>query len=256
MPDIFLYKSDSNVYTIIVSDPTILRPGSGNVTVDLFGSFLEAILGNLDIQLTNPVPSQPSVGQTLISFGVSPTNPSEITGFSPTTQIFASPGIPGNAYRPNNWSMLGQIAMGGSLLVAPGNGCLSGRVFYVIASGNLMLPMSATDVTFKVTLFQNYFSTQGDVIRTQSDPMSVTIPYPISTGTTGWRIICKLTGAGRNGLLIGNTIINGAPAGKLYSNKNPRVEPKIQLSVGVELQGSANSGLPRATMTQFEIRSI
>jgi hypothetical protein len=66
--------------------------------------------------------------------------------------------------------------------------------------------------------------------------------------------VCKLTGNGRNnGLLRADTIVNGRSVGVLWSNQNPFVEPKLQLSVAVRLHG-AGSGLSRVRLQQFEIQ--
>lgn len=77
MPDIFLYQSDTNAYTILLSDPTVPRSGSsvsvsasgnaalfalgsatvylgGNVTVNLYGNALISSVGYFGVMATKP----------------------------------------------------------------------------------------------------------------------------------------------------------------------------------------------------------
>jgi len=188
-----------------------------------------------------------SMGATTSSFGTS-----EIGTFSNKIQPFYSSGIlsVSNTSTADGWGNLGQQMMPNQLLVAPGNGGLSDKVYYVVAGGDITLPASATNVNFQVTLFENYFS-PGQV---KSDPISVVIPQVQAGQTTLWSIVCKLSGNGRlNGILRADTIVDGQSVNVMYSNNNPNVEPKLQLSVGVNLTGSASEA-PRVRMRQFEIQ--
>ena len=45
MPDIFLYQGTPNPPDVILSDPTVVRGGSGNVTVNATGNLLSAVAG-------------------------------------------------------------------------------------------------------------------------------------------------------------------------------------------------------------------
>jgi hypothetical protein len=155
------------------------------------------------------------VGQSVeSSFGVNSAVPSKIDGIFVGTQLFSKPS--GYLGTADGWGDLGRIISPSELLRAPGSGGLSGRAYYVVAGG---------DVTIS--------------------------PFTKAT----WSMICRLTGSGRNnGLLRADTMVNGQSVQVLYSNRNPFAEPKLQLSLGVSIQGSF-SGVPSVTLQQFEIQS-
>lgn len=156
-----------------------------------------------------------SLGSVEASFRVSQVNPSVISGSFAGTQFFLKPD--GYVFgTPDGWGDLGNMAMPRELLLAPGSGGLSGRQYYVVAGGDMTITPSTKVV---------------------------------------WSMICRLNGNGRNnGLLRADTLVNGQSVQVLYSNRNPFVEPKLQLSLGVNLQGSF-SGISRITLQQFEIQS-
>jgi hypothetical protein len=203
----------------------------------------------------HPVPSvftPTSIGPVIASFGVSTSLASEIDKFSPQIQTFYSPGnITGTSFgTADGWGNMGQAAMPDQLLLAPGSGGLGDKFYYVVAGGDVTLPASASGVSLTITLSENYFS-PGQV---QSDPLSVILPIVQAGATTSWSIVCRLSGNGRlDGFLKAETVVGGQVVNTMYSNRNPQVEPKLQLSVGVNLTGSASS-LPQVRMMQFEIQ--
>ena len=50
MPDIFLYKSQVNIYTIVLSDPTVPSSGS-SVTVSVSGNAIISASGVVSVEL-------------------------------------------------------------------------------------------------------------------------------------------------------------------------------------------------------------
>src|SRR5271166_375931 len=131
MPDIFLYQSAPNVYTVILSDPTIKR--FSGTQVNAIGVFLASVLGSVNIVTTSPPVT--SFGQTISTFGINAGKPAGLSfGTGGGSQPFYSFVFPN--YRratSDGWGDLGQRAMGGSLLIAPGNGGLSSKTYYVVA---------------------------------------------------------------------------------------------------------------------------
>jgi hypothetical protein len=246
---IWLYQSAPNPSDVILSDPTVPRT-SGNMYFESLAASLLQFFGSVSAVLI-PGYRPTVVGQMISSFGVSAVQPSEIDKFSSQTQNFYSYRIGTGFATANGWGFLGQRAMYQQLLVAPGNGGLSDKVYYVVANGDVTIPAAATNVSLKITLFQNYFYNTGEII---SDPLSVVVPAVTPGQTARWSIVCRLSGNGRlNGILIADTMVNGQLVSTLYSNRNPNVEPKLQLSVGVNLTGSAPT-LPQVRMKQFEIQ--
>jgi hypothetical protein len=161
-----------------------------------------------------------SIGRQIATFGASVSQPSQITGFFSFVQNFSrTSGIPSDYFRrADDWGALGRLAMGSQLLVAPGNGGLSGHVYYVVAGG------------------------------------SITIPELSSTAL--WSVVCRLNGNGRNnGILKSDTLVNGSVVQTLYSNQNYYQEPKLQLSLGINYSGSGSS-TPMVQLMQFEIQEI
>jgi hypothetical protein len=161
-----------------------------------------------------------SIGRQIATFGASVSQPSQITGFFSFVQNFSrTSGIPSDYFRrADDWGALGRLAMGSQLLVAPGNGGLSGHVYYVVAGG------------------------------------SITIPELSSTAL--WSVVCRLNGNGRNnGILKSDTLVNGSVVQTLYSNQNYYQEPKLQLSLGINYSGSGSS-TPVVQLMQFEIQEI
>lgn len=160
-----------------------------------------------------------NLGSVESSFAVSSTNPSIVDGPIIGIQLFSRLDAPKRSSfgTADGWGDLGQIAMPAELLVAPGSGGLSGRTYYVVAGGDITIAPSTKAV---------------------------------------WSLICVLTGSGRNnGLLRADTIVNAQSVQVAYSNRNPFVEPKLQLSLGVSLQGSL-PGATHVTLKQFEIQSF
>jgi hypothetical protein len=140
--------------------------------------------------------------------------------------------------------------MPGQLLLAPGSGGLGDKFYYVVAGGDITLPASASGVSLAITLSENNFS-PGSI---QSDPLSIVLPTATPGQTTLWSIVCRLSGNGRlDGFLKAETVVGGQVVNTLHSNRNPQAEPKLQLSVGVNLTGSASSS-PQVRMMQFEIQ--
>src|SRR6266478_5550643 len=147
-------------------------------------------------QSAPPVPPsfQPIViGRLVVSSGLNANNPAEIDRFSQSTQIFSGLNSPFST--ADNWAAQGQRAMGGQLLVAPGNGSLSGRTYQAVIGGIVTIPASASGMSLSITLFQNYFS---NGILVQNDPLGV-VSVPVIAGqSTLWSMVCELQGNGRN----------------------------------------------------------
>ena len=214
------------------------------------------------IKTTPVVPPAPAVfkpihiGQVIARFGINSSNPPEVDEFSSATQFFSRTAAPFPSFlaTPDNWGSLGQRAMGGELLIAPGSGSLSGNIYYAVMGGDITIPASASNVGLSITLFENYFTQAGPSISTQSDPLVIS-PVSVTPGSTIlWSVVCRLSGnSPRNGILKAEQIINGQPGGVMYSNFNPSVEPKIQLSLGVNLQGSGSDS-PQIRLLQFELQ--
>lgn len=268
--DIFLYQGELNPSDIILSDPTVSRT-TGNLyfmaltasmiqfsatvnkkTSKFLSSLMSVFSGLFSANSAVPPPFVPVVmGQMMGNFGASASNPLELDGFSPLARnFFASGPIRVNPVAtPDGWGNLGQRAMTGELLVAPGNGGLSNRIYYVIFGGVVTIPADAINPTLEITLSQNYFSQSGQDVLTQSDALSV-LPVTLTPGITNWKGVCKLSGNGpHNGILIAQS-----STGTRYSNRNPNVEPKLQLSLSVNLNGNSVSGNPQIRLMQFEIQ--
>ena len=165
--------------------------------------------------------------------------------------------------RADDFGLLGRLAMPHELLVAPGNGRLSGNVYYAVASGKITIPLLSVNSTVNFVLNQNYFSNPysgSSSIIIQSDVMATRISsQSLSPGSTNWFVVCKLSGNSvGNGILISDfTIAIGSSliTGRFYSNKNPFIEPIIQLSLGVQFSGTTiGSSVFTAMMSQFELQ--
>jgi hypothetical protein len=168
----------------------------------------------------------------------------------------------------DSWGLLGRSAMPGELLVAPGNGSLSGKIYYLVAAGDVQMPASATGSSFNPVLSQNYFSNptpsgQPGSIQVVSDTLA-TLPSPVVLAANrfaSWSMICQLLGNGKgNGILTCNysIAINGivSSTGTFSSNRNPHREPQIQLSLGMQFAGSVSgSDTFQSTLVQFEIQN-
>lgn len=212
--------------------------------------------------LIPPVPPVPPsfqstfVGRVIADFGVTKSNPAEIDKFSASQQTFVTTGTPYPPFpaRADGWQLLGQAAMGGELLVAPSSGGLSDNTYYAVLGGDVTIPASAINTSLVVTLFENYFSEPGQVISIQSDPL-VIATIPTTTGQTVlWSLVVRLRGNGvNNGILIAEQLVNGQPVGVLYSNRSQTMEPKLQLSAVVNLQGSGPD-LPQVRLMQFQLQ--
>jgi len=214
---------------------TYPAPPSVNLVVTLFENYFSAVGQSIVIQsdplsiITIPIvvnslagSYQPiSIGRTLSVFGVTTSNPSEIDGVPVGTQVFSRPVPPpqrNTLSTPGGWGDLGQQAMVGELLVAPGNGGLSGEIYYIVAGGD--------------------------------------VSVPATNSTALWSVVCQLTGNGRNnGLLRADTLVNANFVQTQFSNRNPFVQPMLQLSIGVSFQGSV-SGTPQVRLMQFEIQQV
>jgi hypothetical protein len=203
------------------------------------------------IKSSTPIPPTPAVFKPIVvgtlaaSSGLSVSNPAEIDKFSPSLQIFS--GLSRPFATADGWSSGGQRVMGGQLLVAPGNGSVPNRMCQVVMGGIATIPVSASGVNLVVTLFQNYF--QNGVLA-QSDPLSV-ISVPVVAGeSTAWSMICQISGNGH-----GNGQLRAQSSGAVrWSTFNPIAEPKIQISAGVNLQGSGPD-LPQVQMMQFDLQT-
>lgn len=269
--DIFLYRGELSPSDIILSDPTVPRT-SGNMyfmalaasmsqfsatvnkkTSKFLSSLMSVFSGLFSASFVVPPPFVPvSVGQIVVGFGISFSNPSELDGFSSTTRNFFVPGPiqVSSVATPDGWGNLGQQAMAGQLLVAPGNGGLSDRVYYIMFGGDILIPADSINPVFEVVLSQNYFYPSGQQVTVMSDVLNVSPVNLVPGVLTNWNGVCKLSGNGsHNGILIAES-----STGTRYSNRNSRMEPKLQLSLGVNLSGSSVSGYPLVRLMQFEIQ--
>jgi hypothetical protein len=161
-----------------------------------------------------------SIGQVKANFGINDYGPTQISGLFSGTQLFNRPFIaPVSVFgTADSWGSLGQQALGGQLLVAPGNGGLSGKQYFVVAGG--------------------------------------TVSVPELNSTALWSVVCKLTGNGRNnGILRADTLVNGSSVQVLYSNQNYYKEPQLQLSLGINYTFSGTTS-PLVTLMQFELQEI
>jgi hypothetical protein len=146
---------------------------------------------------------------------------------------------------------LGQRLMPSVLLVGGPSGYLT---YFVVASGSVTIPATASGQTFNLLLNQNYFTPLAS-----TDPMATSTPQSLAVGTFPWSLICRISGNGkRNGILVSeyNITINGVQtSGTLASNQNSIFESVLQLSLAAQFTGTlGGSDQFQALMTKFELR--
>jgi hypothetical protein len=239
---------------------------ASNSAANFFNRAFNAVMQTLSVIWTAvkhpfvppPVFQPITIGRPIALFGVTKSNPGLISMFS-GFQLFARTGPPFPSFpaTADGWGNPGQQAMGSELLVAPGNGCLSGNSYLVVAGGILTIPVSAVAAGYRIKLFENYFTSADSGISIQSDPLVVFPIQPVTAGPQLWSVVCRLTGNGvGNGILVCDLIsINGIPAaGRLQTNRNPSREPTLQLSIGVEYTDVVALNLFQASLAQFELQ--
>lgn len=195
------------------------------------------------------------VGRMMGSFGVDPNNPPSIQAVG--THTFSKTEFSGlnGFYTADGWGALGQRAMPDQLLIIPGSGYLNPYAYAVIG-GDVTIPASAQNVSLTVSLFENYFQQSGQSVSVQSDPLATIVVPTVAGSTVQWSAVVRLRDSGRhNGALIADIMSNGNALSTLYSNFNNSVQPRIQLSVGINLQGSiVGSDLPKVRLLQFDLQ--
>lgn len=279
--DIFLYQGELVPSDIILSDPTVQRT-SGNMYFVALAASMSQFSGTVNKKTTRFLTASMSSFSTAVSFiknrisllappviargfGVSPTNPVKVAAVSPMIVVtqplllevpiieFVQP--PPHSVIPIEPAEVPagiQYAIAADMprqfLVAPGNGRLSGRTGRVVAGGLITVPAATTNFSTRITLYQNYLAVDGTNVHAQKDPLSIMTFQPPAGTSANWSIFCKLTGNGRkNGFLKAES-----SSGIFYSNRNPRAEPILRLSIVIEFFGT-NSGpdLPEVSLTQF-----
>ena len=241
-----------------------------NATLAAFSAVLQALHILPFVPVIIPVAIAPAIRR----FGVSLSAPAIAQTAGGSIQLFNQPSptafsnrdlvqVPGT---PDNWGGLGQRAMGGQLLCAPGTGKLGGKIYVVGASGDFTIPAGVTSPTFNLILNENYFTPSGLAVVTNSIPLAtLASPAPVPSGQLGtWQLLCWLSGYGvGNGTLIGGYTITvntdiapGTPvSGTLTQINNPTLEPLLQLSLGVQFGGNPGAGVFQARLTQFELQN-
>ena len=242
-----------------------------------------AILGQESRWATYPAPVvRVSTGFRVIrDWPVSLTNRSYLKTQSTAVHLFgeptAAPGFSTGVITPPTWSPFGspeqwnvpgRTAEGGELLIAPGSGCLAGRIYYLVVVGDVTMPAGATGTTtFNPVLYQNTYSNptgQPGGIVTQSDIISTfTTPQPLAAGrTASFAILAGLSGAAKNnGLLscssvlyVDTAVVEGRSLSSNVTLTPPRQSP-IMLSLGVQFGGTVSgTDFFQASLVQFEIQ--
>ena len=142
---------------------------------------------------------------------------------------------------PDNFNYQGRVQAPGELLVAPGNGSLSWKIYKVVAQGMIFTPSSAVNPSFNFVLNQNYFAFDQSQV---SDNLFVMAqPIPLTPGTmVGFTLFDTLSGNGPgNGALgSGGVLWVGGTQyfGNGFSNRLVGREPQIQLSLGLQFNGT------------------
>jgi hypothetical protein len=199
-------------------------------------------------------------------------NLSELSFYKSGKQFFTWPGYSGSRRiaqptvgTADGFGLLGFWEMPNQLLVVPGAGRLSGEIYTVYASGYMVIPDSFLSPTVNLLLEQNYFSnpdpdgTVNSIVVQRDAVASVGTAISLTPGSViPWSLVCRLQGARKNGIISGSyniTVDCVSYTGVLSSNRNPRIEPIIQLSLGVDFSGqNIGSDDFKARMTQFILR--
>ncbi len=285
MPNIFLYQGAASQYTVILSDPTILRPSGGSVTVNVTGSSITSVVGSVvelagasvtvdvsesviisntgsvSVIITPPVPPPPPIilGETLNSSGVSSTNPSVIITALDSVQLFPLP-------TKNKFLSVSGGGVGNTFLPSSGGYSLFHKGSNLIAQGYVSVPSSVVDATVNLVLILNAIQNpRVPLVALQSDVMA-TLPVgqPIPTGITKWSLICRLSEYQQR--FYGSTKIQGQMkadytikvgnasfSGTSCSSNDPFLAPASQFSIGVQFSGSVDgTDAFQASLFQFE----
>jgi hypothetical protein len=235
-----------------------------DATAAFFSGLLIAIKTHPAPPIIIPVNVATPVGGGL---GVSFSNPSIISVGSNGFGRFSKPGS-GSFTVPqfgtaDGWSLLGSRSMPGQLLIPPRNGYTNGFM-YLAASGIIVVPSSAIGAAINFVLNQNYFRIENQTIKNDPDTLAtLAIPFSLNQGTHVWSIMCRI----RSGYnfrataysLIENTYtitIDGVDYNASgSSDREGQFDPRIQLSLGVQFQGSVNgSDVFQVRATQLELQ--
>jgi hypothetical protein len=198
--------------------------------------------------------TQPSLvstnGNSLVLFR----QPSYLPGVSAGTVIPPRWNTPGS---PNNRNYQARVQAPGQILFGVGNGCLSGKIYTLVASGTATAPNTASGAGFSLQVNENYF-TFGQAPIADS-LFSLSTPISLAAGATAtWSLTATLAGNGPHtpalscaGMLtVGATVYSGNG----YSSRLVGQEPYLMLSLGLQFSGSSGSGLFTGTCTSFKIQ--
>lgn len=203
-----------------------------------------------DFGATSSAPSLLSTNATsLVLFR----QPSYLPGVSAGTVIPPRWNTPGS---PNNRNYQARVQAPGQILFGVGNGCLSGKIYTLVASGTATTPNTASGAGFSLQVNENYF-TFGQAPIADS-LFSLSTPISLAAGVTAsWSLTATLAGNGRHNpmlscagmLTVGSTVYNGNG----YSSRLVGQEPYLMLSLGLQFSGSSGGGLFMGTCTSFKI---
>lgn len=245
--------------------------GRAGVTADIVGLIVDSIRSNMSGRASldgflDGIRAGVRPPYILKSFGtaVLETNLNTLQLFRQSTFI---PNVNAGTVTPPTWSTpgtpdgfnyQGRVQFPGELLVAPGNGSLSGKIYKVVAQGRIFVPISAVNPSFNLIVNQNYFAFNTAPI---ADTLfSLKAPVLLTPGTTvGFSLISTLAGNGvHTGALssAGILAVDGdAPRyGSGFSSRLVGREPIIQLSLGFQFNGSLDSGdMFQVFLNKFEM---
>ena len=270
----------NGVYAVVPSNPGYLSVGRNSTFLKPNHTFIPDVqyiqIGGSDAVGVNFTATYTRPGSTpyiLSNYGCTGFNPSYIATSQDTFQLFEQPSFipnvnpgtvtpppwstPGNNY---NFGNQARYQMPGQVISVPPTGSLNGRIMKYVIEGTIVVPASAVNAGFELTVNQNYVDFGEPIV---SDALFQMRPPPLppvslaAGSTTNFFLIGTLAGSGIGTSVLasaGILSVNGSVSyGGGFSNRLINREPVLLLSCGVTFSGGSGSGLFQAYLNKFQI---